>query len=401
MVYQTRNILTESEVNRIRGLYGVGPVRKKYVFEACITVDEKYFIMNDEVFDLQEKKLLGNLWESMDIFKTLFQNIKIVNEEYQDIRESIINLPITESKEDLEQIKKLMLEFDFFKDTWVGKQLSDAGTGISNTLSQSYEGLKKLGVSISEGDWSNIVNLLSKGILFILRKLKDAMYSTVGMIVDAILIATGIGKTVQWIPWALITALDVYQLKTGDYEGDEKNNPMWLKLLFFGFDILGLVSAGAMAKAAREEFKPLVAISNDVNKTTEFLSKNPKMKSIIETILNGAKKVPEMLNNASSFIGKKFPAGTEFIKSIFGGIGKVLKNLEESLSKLIGKTAAKGTMAGAKTGTAFYGFDKVGNAYTKLKTGFNDVQLKNMEKFNNIKNAYGGMDPFDVPLKTK
>ena len=40
----------------------------------------------------------------MDIFKTLFENIKIVDEEYQDIRESIINLPITESKEDLQEV---------------------------------------------------------------------------------------------------------------------------------------------------------------------------------------------------------------------------------------------------------------------------------------------------------
>ena len=79
MVIKKRDILSESEVNRIRGLYGIGPVRKQYVFEACITIDEKYFIMNDEVFDLQEKTLLGNLWESMDIFKTIFQNVKIVN----------------------------------------------------------------------------------------------------------------------------------------------------------------------------------------------------------------------------------------------------------------------------------------------------------------------------------
>jgi hypothetical protein len=357
MVYQKTDILTESEVNRIRSLYGVGPVRKKYVFEACITIDEKYFIMNDEVFDLQEKKLLGSLWESMDIFKTLFENIKIVDEEYQDIRESIINLPITESKEDLQEIKKLMLEFDFFKDTWVGKQMSDAGEGIKNTISQSYEGLKKLGVAVSQGEWSNIVNLLSKGVLFILRKLKQAMYSTIGIIVDAILIATGIGKTVQWIPWALITALDAYQITTGDWEGEEKDQPMWMKLLFFGFDILGLVSAGAMAKAARAEAQGLAVVAKDSGKVAEFLGKNPRLKGFIETIINGAKKVPEMLNNAAAFIGKKFPAGANFIKSIFGGIGNILRNLEESLGKLIGKTAAKGSMAGIKTTGTLYGFE--------------------------------------------
>ena len=386
MVYQKTNILTESEVNRIRNLYGVGPVRKKYVFEACITVDEKYFIMNDEVFDLQEKKLLGSLWESMDIFKTLFENIKIVDEEYQDIRESIINLPITESKEDLQEIKKLMLEFDFFKDTWVGKQMSDAGEGIKNTISQSYEGLKKLGVAVSQGEWSNIVNLLSKGVLFILRKLKDAMYSTVGMIVDAILIATGIGKTVQWIPWALVTALDLYQITTGNYEGEEKNDPMWLKLLFLGFDILGLVSAGAMAKAARTEAQPLRVIAKDPTKVSQYLSKNPRLKGFIESMINGAKSVPKKLGEASSWISKKFPAGADFIKSIFSGMTKILTQLEESLGGLIGKKASTGVMAGTKTGAALYGFEKgtplVGKLFGGKKVAPEIAAMSDIDKQN-------------------
>ena len=358
MVIKKKEILSESEVNRIRGLYGIAPVRRQYVFEACISVDEKYFIMNDEVFDIQEKTLLGNLWESLDIFKTIFQNVKIVNKEYQDIRESIINLPITESKEDLQQIKKLMLEFDFMKDTWLGGELSKAGKGISDTLNQSWEGLKNFGVSISKGDWSEIVSLLGKGVVFILRKLKDAMYSTVGMIVDAILVATGIGKTVQWIPWALITALDIYQLSTGDYEEEEKNNPMWLKFLFLGFDIIGLVSAGSVAKQAKTEGEGLKSIASNPSAVVKYLEKSPRLRGFIESMIGGSKKVPQMLTKASDSIATKFPAGSNFIKSIFGKMSKILTQLEESLGKLIGKGTATGTMAGTKTGATLYAFDK-------------------------------------------
>lgn len=393
MVIKKRDILSESEVNRIRGLYGIGPVRKQYVFEACITINEKYFIMNDEVFDLQEKTLLGNLWESMDIFKTIFQNVKIVNEEYQDIRESIINLPITESKEDLQQIKKLMLEFDFMKDTWVGNQLSKAGKGISDTISQSWDGLKKFDISISKGDWSEIVTLLGKGVLFILRKLKDAMYSTVGMIVDAILVATGIGKGAQVVAWGLITALDIYQLYNNDYEGEEKNDPMWLKLLFLGFDILGLVSAGAAAKAGREAGLGLKAIASEPGAVARYLEKSPKLKGIIESIIGGSKKVPEMLNKVGDSISTKFPAGANFIKSIFGGMSKILKQLEESLSKLIGKGGA----AGVKTGGTLYGFDKgVMPVASKLLGGGAEVapeieSLSDIDKqnLNALSAAYG------------
>lgn len=400
MVYQKRNIITESERNRIRGLYDSTPEKRTYIFEACLTVNEKYFILQDQVFDIQEQKLLGNLWDSVDIFKTIFENTTIDNDEYSLVRESILSLPIMESTQNLHGLRDILLEFNFFQDTWVGKELSNAGKGIADAVADSWKGLKEFGVAISKGDWSQILGLLAKGVKFVLRKLKQAMYSTVGMIVDAILVATGIGKTVQWIPWALVTALDAYQIISGDWEGEEKDQPMWMKLLFFGFDILGLVSAGAMAKAARAEAQGLAVIAKDSGKVAEFLGKNPRLKSFIETIISGAKKVPEMLNNAASFIGKKFPAGASFIKSIFGGIGNILRNLEESLGKLIGAKAAKGTMAGGKTTTAFYGFDKAGKAYTKWKTGFNDIQLKNIEKFNTISNTYGGVDPFDVPLKT-
>ena len=83
---------------------------------------------------------------------------------------------------------------------------------VTDFAKTSYEGVKKFGLAVSQGEWSNILTLLSQGVKYLLRKLKDAMYSNIGMIVDGILIATGVGKGVQWIPWALITALDIYQL---------------------------------------------------------------------------------------------------------------------------------------------------------------------------------------------
>jgi hypothetical protein len=366
MVVTKKQILSESEVNRIRGLYGINPIKQEqYVFEACITADERYFIMNDDVFDIQEKTLVGNLWESMDVFKTIFQNVKIVDEGFQDIRESIINLPITESREDLQEIKKLMLEYDllgklkswgndFMNNTWVGKELKSAEEGISDFVSKSWEGLKQFGITISKGDWSEIMSLLGRGVLWVLRKLKNAMYSNLGMIVDAVLIATGVGKTVQWIPWALITALDVYQITNNDYPEEEKDNPMWLKLLFLGFDILGLVSAGVVAKAARLEAEGLKAVASQPGMVAKFLKNSPKLRGFIESIVKGASKVPEMLNNAISSIAKKAPKVANFIKGITGGLSKILKELGESLTKLLGTSGA----AVVKTGAALYAFDK-------------------------------------------
>ena len=73
MVYQTRNIVTESERNRISSIHGFVPQKRDYIFEACITVDGRYFVVQDEVFDIQEQKTIGNLWGSLDVFKTIFE----------------------------------------------------------------------------------------------------------------------------------------------------------------------------------------------------------------------------------------------------------------------------------------------------------------------------------------
>ena len=253
MVKQVRHIITENERNRIRNLYSLNQGKRTYIFEACLSVNQRYFILQDEVFDIQEQKTLGNIWSSIEVFKTIFKNVNIENQEYRGLQESISSLPILEGISDLYSIRNILLEWNFFDDTWLGEKLKVAGHSIKDVTTQSLEGIKKLGVEIGKGEWSEILSLLSKGVLWILRKLKSAMYSTLGMIVDAILVATGIGKTIQWIPWALITALDVYQFLNNDWVGEEANQPTWLKLLFLGFDVLGLVTSGAVAKAARAE----------------------------------------------------------------------------------------------------------------------------------------------------
>jgi hypothetical protein len=62
MVVKNRNILTESEVNNIRQQYGLNPLRRDYIFETCVTVDGRYIIVKDQIFDNIEQKTLGNIW---------------------------------------------------------------------------------------------------------------------------------------------------------------------------------------------------------------------------------------------------------------------------------------------------------------------------------------------------
>lgn len=395
MVRQIRNIITEEESSRIKSLYGLGHKNRNYIFELCTTVDGRYFILRDEVFDIQEQKLLGNLWSSIDIFKNIFSNVKVSDDtgEFKQIRESIISLPITESKKSLYELRDILLEWSFWEDTWLGEKLVDSGKAIQDTVTAGVEGLKQFGITISKGEWSEILNALAKGVKWVLRKLKDAMYSTLGMIVDSILVVSGVGKSFQWIPWALITALDVYQITTGDWPEEEKDDSLAMKFLILGFDILGLVTTGALAKSAKTSFEPIRTMKP--SQISSFLQKNPKLKLIVQSIIDGMGKVPKFLSSARSSIASKFPAASKFLGEAISMFSRIMNSMKTSLEKMIGVGATKVATTGTKTGGLLYGIETGAKKYTQWKTGFSDVQMKNLETLDGLAKKYGGKDPFD------
>lgn len=344
---QYRNGITPGRMNDLIGynyhsLQSVG--ERNFVFECHLTVDERYFVLHDEVFDIQEQTKLGNIWDSIDIFKTIFKNVQIDNPEYRNIQEGWESLPILEGQNNLHALRDFLLEWSFFDDTWVGRKLKGAGTAIKDTVVDSWEGIKKFGVAISKGDWSEILNLLGKGVLFVLRKLKSAAYSTIGIIVDAILVATGVGKGFQMAVWGLITALDVYQLSTGDYPDDEKDNPMWYKIMELGFDVLGLVTAGVAAKGARAIFKPLSGLK--LPQMAAKVAKSPAMKSFIKKIHAASKSGVSKLSGLQKTIASKWGAGGRFIASILGKMGDLMKKLQKYCGDILKRSNLKNVTKG-------------------------------------------------------
>jgi hypothetical protein len=359
--------------------------KRYFVFECFLTIDERYFIIHDEVFDITEQKKLGYIWDSVDILKTIFSNVNVNNSEYKVIQEEWRKIPILENGNNLYHLRDFLLEFNFLNDTWIGKKLKSAGEGIQDFASTSLDGIKKMGVAIGQGEWSEILNLLSKGTIYILRKLKDSAYSTLGVIVDAILVATGIGKGFQMAAWGLITALDVYQLSTNNWPDDQKNNPMWLKFLDLGFDMLGLVTAGVAAKGARAIFQPYKSLN--ITQMASKVSKNPKLKSLIVSVFNASKSGVSKLTSVQKTIITKWPTGGKFINSILGRMEGLIKQLQTYCGKIIGQsnlksvknmksapglgyTATKtgkealksGAKGGAIAGGLMYGVDKFSNS---------------------------------------
>jgi hypothetical protein len=405
MNYREKNIISESEKNDIRSMYGIPVYKRDFIFELCTTVDGRYFILRDEVFDIKEQKTLGNLWSSIDIFKNIFSNVSIQDTtgEFNQIKENILSLPLLEGKDNLYGLRDILLEWSFTQDTWLGRELASSGKAIKDTVTSGWEGLTKMGVAISKGEWSEIFNLLKSGVLFVLRKLKDAAYSSIGTIVDAILVATGIGKGFQMGAWGLITALDVYQISTNKWPSDDDRDQFW-KHMDLGFDLLGLVFAGVAAKGAKSIFKPLTGLS--VKNMASKVARNPKMKSIITNILSATKSGGSRLKSVQSTISKKWPSGGKFINSILGSLENILKKLQTYLSQIIstsnlrniknvtpgkgfvpkvkttGEFLKRGGKSGGIAGGLMYGIDSLGRKQETLPfddLDFNSLPISNDE----------------------
>ena len=356
------------------------------VFEAYITSDERYFVMNDHVIDLQEKTNLGYIWESMDVFKTIFSNVKDDSEEFGEIRESVLSSPLLESNQNLYELRDFFLQEGFWDDTWLGRNLKSAGEGISDFASQAMTKMKEFGVSISNSQFGEIMKAIGRGALWVLRKFKQAAYSTVGIIVDAILVATGIGKVAQAVFWGLVTGLDIYQLSTGDWE--PAGTETWVKWMDLACDLIGLIGAGVAAKGARG----LVKGVKSMTQLPKVIKGNKALMNIIKTIKGG---VSSFISKLTGFLkglkGKWKPLDT-FIDKILSSAKWVLGKLQSFFKKLFpgdlttgltrAEKAKRGATAAGVSGGLMYGIEKVAGepaTQSSIEQTFGNIDVSKLE----------------------
>lgn len=333
-----------------------------------LSPDEKFVIFLDELYDLTNKTKIGNIWENFDHFKFFLKHSFEVSKNVpQHIKESVLNSLnnqlLIESKTNYSTLKPLFKQFltertwaewgaetakDFGK--WAYQKGKETVKGVSDFASTTFKGAQKLVGNISRGEWDEVLNILGKGTLYVARRLRDAMYHPVGIILDGILVASGIGKSVQWIPWAIIVALDIYEITTGDVESPTE---LWQQFLFLGIDILGLVFAGGVAKAT----KALFGGAKTSAQASEILARNPE---IATQMIQATEKTPGLLAQAASFLSKKFPKGAEFINGILGYIGSFMTKLVDTVKSLIKPKSTTGKVAQSVAGRSAltYGIEK-------------------------------------------
>lgn len=351
-----------------------------------LSPDEKYVIFLDELYNIENKTKLGNIWENFDNLKFFLQysfNVsslpKFIKEE---INSSLNKFILTEQTRNLSLIKedlKLFLNeglWSSFK-KWAVDTGKSSWEGFQDFLKTSVEGGKELINRVSKGEWSEVFSLIGKGLLYLGRKIRSALYNPIGLILDAILVATGIGKVAQAVLWGIVVATDVYELVSGNYE---ENIPLWQRLLFLGVDILGLVFAGAAAKSARIVLKPLTNARTEAE-MVEVVSKNPTIKGILTKMKNGLTEVPGKLSEISSSISSKFPKGTKFINNVLGSIGGFLTKIGNMLNKMLGiksmATATK-TQKGLKTGLTTAGLVGGVGTYGEYQKEKEDIKRTNI-----------------------
>ena len=114
------NLITENERAGIISLYQNNEIND-FVISDWVSPDDKYVIFLDNLIDVQNKKLIGNIWENFDNFKLFLRHsFESSNKVSNIIKESIINdinnLVITESTQDYRflkpYVKELIREFD-------------------------------------------------------------------------------------------------------------------------------------------------------------------------------------------------------------------------------------------------------------------------------------------------
>jgi hypothetical protein len=342
-------IITESEKRNILSMYNNQIIDENVVFTDWLSPDEKYVIFLDELYDIENKTKLGNIWENFDNFKFFlkhsFEVSELPNQIKEDFNNSYNSTLITESVvnglELKNTIKTLMTEglWDSFKNWAVetGKSSYEGFKEFVGTMKNLPQNLKNLANKISKSEWLEAFKIIGKGARYIARKIRGAMYHPIGLILDAILVATEVGKLVQWIPWAIIVALDIYELISGDYEEEMS---MLHRFLFLGVDILGLVFAGVTAKSAKMGIKAALGAGKTVAEIAPNVAKSPMIKGLLTKMVTGASKVGPLLEQAVTILSVKFPPAAKFISSILGGLAGIIKKLVSFISEVL-KLASK------------------------------------------------------------
>ncbi len=409
--------IQESEKNRIRNLYSDNQTlfsNSDFVILEWLSPDERYAIFLDELYDIKNKTKIGDIWENFENFKFFLKHSFTVSKNVsKQIKESVIeslnSFMLTESNQDISGLKPYVKQIIYEQQEileniwdWAKEQGKGAIEGTKQFIDKSISGVKKLYTNIKDLEWKKAIDIIAKGILYVARSIRSALYHPVGMILDAILIATGIGKGFQFVIWSVVVGLDIYEMISGNYE--DKNLGFGWRLLFFGIDILGMVTTGAVAKAANVSvFKLMNKFGKSDAAVAKAIESSPTLKSMGETVASQATKADGLMQKAMNHLQKNSPKIYNFLSGVVKyfsvflkrviGLFKGTYNVVSTPGRVINKTLGggklgKGAQASFNQIAPMYGIHAYGQNQLKKQQG----DIVNKIKINNIEPDWSDVD---------
>ena len=324
MVYQRRQIITESERNHIRKIYGLTP-QKEFVFDFVLTENQKYLIIMDQVFVNGENgNTIGTIWENTYIFNELINESLL---KIETLSESVKTL-ITESINDFVWTKEIVQE-------WV----KDKNVILEGWYDNFKSGASNLVTKIGQGAMNVVGTIFKQGVLPTLRWIRRNAYTNIGMVIDVVVAILTVKTSA--IVWGIIVILDLYELVFNDFDSqDTQRNQM--PYFFIIMDMIAALFSSASAFIFKKSIPALTkgVVSPSMTKYLTMLSQ--KIPTFKTTLSNTAKILAEKMGSGG-VMGK-----------IIGAIDKGVGMLMEFIGKLLSKQGLKA----AATGGAVLGVAK-------------------------------------------
>jgi hypothetical protein len=253
---------------------------------------------------------------------------------------------------------------------WINDEMSDIDR---NSYKALWDHLGKLGykgynkndflAATGKGDVVGMAKagftwLKDKGIPWFFEKLREALGSTAGAILQQLLDYTGIGAIGVTILWAALTLFDVWQISSGVGS--------WGKIFF---SIIGLLSAGALAKVIGGYLKPFFGAGGGT--ITSFFTKIAEkpwfikyVKPVVGWIGSKISWATGLLKQAGDWIVKKL--GATAIGGVVSKAANFLQQIAEKIVQFAGTSAKSETKLATNLGIKKLGADEIKKDATKI-----------------------------------
>jgi len=343
-------VISESERNQISRLHKNSISNESIAIVEWLSPDEKYCIFLDDLIDIENKKKIGNVFENFDNFRFFLKHCyQTASHLTEELRESLLvsvnSFVITESNSDMRglkpYVKQMILEQEwtsnpFKKEFYSSQNWKNAYESGKKAVASGVEGLKTAYSNIKDGDWKTAMSIIGKGALYVAKKIRSALYTPIGIVLDAILIAISAGgaKIPLMAVWSIVIMLDLYEFSTGNYE--IPNMGMGWRLLFFGTDIMGLVTTAFMAKGARgiiNAAKTTVGSTDDALRLA--VQRQPKLKNLLKKMLNSTSSASNVFKKGVNNLKTNSPKMYNFFKGVISTFDYVLNKLIDILTYIL------------------------------------------------------------------